>query len=781
MTEKTSKAFATVAGPCLGYAGTAASLSARALCCISHLRATLIGAEPSAQHRLNKTGMVLLHATSCRIAPKCLAIACLLVFSLASSLLFILTVEYPPSTLVDPDFEHAALHDAAPGWRRFAPDPAPVLVRPAPRTTLQTLTQTLLPPACADLWIARGELCAALLARGPDDGADTLRLSVVHTWVNGSDAPLRRARGVAHMEGSTNAGTAQRHFTAHDELLYSLRSVMAALPAAAVAGLHVVSTDLPLPDGTRAGQVPTWLAPQDGCAPRLEMHHHWDLFKMRTNGTGDEEEARAWRERALPSFNSMAIETQLVSLAPRLSQTIIYLTHPSQLNDDFFLARPLSLTDFASPLFGPVFRLQSSLLVASAVPARAPDAEGEWPSLKYANQLLDARFGVRRRPYVAHFAKAYDKGILSELAQVWPVELTEGAGVRFRGGAVPGLAFLVTHFVVERHREALLWAFLVARHSPSPSRHYTPAERHAILAELGYTPSTPPSTHPTLLAPKPARAPLPPHAALALAHFDAPQATEYTFTSQGGYAYARLEGRVRWEGGAPVWVAAPTRWAPERNWPQFADVPEHEAGAGAGEGKGEWEEKGKEEGEGEIECALDIRECFGPGWVDDGEAAGVDAVFRRVAFEEPRCGDCVVTLLLGRSGPRGLGAFLPDAGAGGGDGEGEVEVLSRAKSWEEAEYAVDGDRSRARAVSLLTRYSYVLGDSPAELITYTSARHLRARMRRLMPAVGRREKAFLVLNDDTGERVGAREVQAIDGVLRQHMHGLWPEPVGGFV
>ncbi|KAF7966442.1 hypothetical protein HWV62_38384 [Athelia sp. TMB] len=740
--------------------------------------------------------MVLLHATSCRIAPKCLAIACLLVFSLASSLLFILTVEYPPTTLVDPDFEHAALHDAAPGWRRFAPDPAPVLVRPAPRTTLQTLTQTLLTPACADLWIARGELCAALLARGPDDGADTLKLSVVHTWVNGSDAPLRRARGVAHMEGSTNAGTAQRHFTAHDELLYSLRSVMAALPAAAVAGLHVVSTDLPLPDGTRAGQVPTWLAPQDGCVPRLEMHHHWDLFKMRTNGTGDEDEARAWRERVLPSFNSMAIETQLVSLAPRLSQTIIYL------NDDFFLARPLSRTDFASPLFGPVFRLQSSLLVASGTPARAPDAEGEWPSLKYANQLLDARFGVRRRPYVAHFAKAYDKGVLAELAEVWPVELTEGAGVRFRGGAVPGLAFLATHFVVERHREALLWAFLVARHSRSSAPHYTPAERHAILAELGLAPSTPPATQPTLLAPKPARAPLPPHAALTLAHFDAPSATEYTFTSQGGYAYARLEGRVRWEAGAPVWVAAPTRWAPERNWPKFADVSEHGAGAGAGvKEREEKEEKEKgEEGEGEIECALDIRECFGPGWVDDGEAAGVDAVFRRVAFEEPRCGDCMVTLLLGRSGVRGLGAFLPDARAGGGEGEGEGggEVLSRAKRWEEAEYAADGERSRARAVSLLTRYSYVLGahflpptrllvmssantmcpgDSPAELITYTSARHLRARMRRLMPAVGRREKAFLVLNDDTGERVGAREVQAIDGVLRQHMHGQWPEPV----
>ena len=285
----------------------------------------------------------------------------------------------------------------------------------------------------------------------------------------------------------------------------------------------------------------------------------------------------------------------------------------------------------------------------------------------------------------------------------------QGASLRFRGGPVAGLAFLATHFVVERHREALLWAFLIARHHLSSSLFYTHKERAAILAELGYAPSTT-STHPTLLAPRPQRAPLlAPHAALAAAHFDVPNATEYTFTSQGGYAYARLEGSVRWEAGAPVWVAAPTRWAPDRNWPKFADVPEH--------GAGEREEE--KQGEGEIECALDILECFGPGFLGDGgEALGIDEVFRRVAFEEPRCGDCVITLLLGRSGARGLGAFLPDARAGEGGGGGEV--LSRAKSWEDAEYAAEDDKSRARAVSLLTRYSYVLGAPFPHLLPFQS-------------------------------------------------------------
>lgn len=62
-------------------------------------------------------------------------------------------------------------------------------------------------------------------------------------------------------------------------------------------------------------------------------------------------------------------------------------------------------------------------MVAST--AGALDKEGEWPSLHYANQLLDERFGARRRPYVQHFVKAYEKEILAELAQIWPEELTE--------------------------------------------------------------------------------------------------------------------------------------------------------------------------------------------------------------------------------------------------------------------------------------------------------------------------------------------------------------------
>jgi hypothetical protein len=53
------------------------------------------------------------------------------------------------------------------------------------------------------------------------------------------------------------------------------------------------------------------------------------------------------------------------------------------------------------------------------------DPDGEWPSLEYANWLLDQRFGARKRPYMAHFVKTYSTPLLQEVANIWGNELTE--------------------------------------------------------------------------------------------------------------------------------------------------------------------------------------------------------------------------------------------------------------------------------------------------------------------------------------------------------------------
>lgn len=252
-----------------------------------------------------------------------------------------------------------------------------------------------------------------------------------------------------------------------------------------------------------------------------------------------------------------------------------------------------------------------------------------------------------------------------------------------------------------------------------------------------------------------------------------PAATTYGFTShEGAYAYAWLDGHVRREdGGEVVWVKTSDKKAPEKNWPNYRP----------------------KEGEGEgLECALDILDCFGDEFVvvKDGLDVGVEEVFKRVAFEKPRCGDCIIANLLAQSGTRGFEAFLPNVSSSEGE-----ESLSMAKTWKDAQYDTAG--GRRRAVSLLQRYSYAIGtppssqtsspttdfpigDSPAELITFTNSRTLRRRLTSLVTTITRNGNdgpAFLVLNDDTPDRTPAYEVTVIDGIMKVMLGKLWPDKV----
>jgi hypothetical protein len=99
-----------------------------------------------------------------------------------------------------------------------------------------------------------------------------------------------------------------------------------------IADLHLITGDLPLRDNDsaidlkRMGQKPTWLDLRKICPTKLNLHHHWDLFKMRMQGV-TELEASNWRDRILPTFNSIGIETQLVTLAPELTDTFIYVRY----------------------------------------------------------------------------------------------------------------------------------------------------------------------------------------------------------------------------------------------------------------------------------------------------------------------------------------------------------------------------------------------------------------------------------------------------------------------
>jgi hypothetical protein len=90
-------------------------------------------------------------------------------------------------------------------------------------------------------------------------------------------------------------------------------------------------------------------------------------------------------------------------------------------NDDLFITntQKINLLDFASPLTGPVLRLQNDLRVEGS-DAAGSDPEGEWKGMIYSNHLLNERFGKRQRPYLAHVLKSVSIPIMQESAVSLP-------------------------------------------------------------------------------------------------------------------------------------------------------------------------------------------------------------------------------------------------------------------------------------------------------------------------------------------------------------------------
>ncbi|KAF8934649.1 Xanthine phosphoribosyltransferase 1 [Haplosporangium bisporale] len=165
--------------------------------------------------------------------------------------------------------------------------------------------------------------------RGLDPGYDEahsteqLRLDVVYTWVNGSDADLQSLRHehqskspLFHLSAAGDAKTIEsvtvKRFRDMDELRYSVRSI-AQYASSTYRHIHVLSTE------SRPGvaQTPYWLktSPSGSTEGELRVVPHRAMF-------GDSAD--------LPSFNSLAIESQMRNI-PGLSD-VIYQQWPLDVN-----------------------------------------------------------------------------------------------------------------------------------------------------------------------------------------------------------------------------------------------------------------------------------------------------------------------------------------------------------------------------------------------------------------------------------------------------------------
>ncbi|PCH40334.1 hypothetical protein WOLCODRAFT_98719 [Wolfiporia cocos MD-104 SS10] len=550
---------------------------------------------------------------------------------------------------------------------------SPLPIAPATKSTLRPVND--LPAECLEAHFALGELCYI---------RNTNPIDVLWTWVNGSDVLLEEAKQVAQNDYDpedpyrpVRSLTQARLYREHDELRHSMRSVLANFRAY-TARFHLLTADFPIPtvyaekhnitspERWRLGQVPQWLDLQKETNTggwrsgnvELTVLHHAEIFRP-YNGT---------------NFNSLAIESQL-SHVDDISEYFIYM------NDDLFMMNPMSPVSFYTPAYGIVLNLQSNLLVR---PQRLTGRnQGEWRSLGESNYLLSTRFGARHRPYVAHEAKTASRALLHEMAEMWPDSFARTATHRFReteeGDGDVNAMFMHSHFVVERAREALLWAWVVARIGQEDDA-WSEAEAQRAWEEIGGV-----WGENDLLVKSGYRDTLDKdkvQQTLKASGYKAQSLTTYVFSSLDGYPYAGLG----------------ITGQPE--WPSFTT----------------------DKDEGRLpRCRVTFNECFVvESW--EGDSNRASEVFKNIAFRKSKCGDCIIMALVQASGRLGLSAFLPDpqrilpAVFGSLAATDSVPHLPLVEDWQVGNFSLRAVIPRTHDVTarewslqLMQRYRYVIG------------------------------------------------------------------------
>ncbi|KAJ7121351.1 hypothetical protein C8R43DRAFT_1151246 [Mycena crocata] len=509
--------------------------------------------------------------------------------------------------------------------------------------------------ACLDQWVASGRWQGSCVRVPVEESA----IDLVYIWVNGSDVLHSESR--VELLESLGYSTRNARFRQHDELRYSLRSAFKNTRSWKHSVWHIVTADVPDPDefdeNQRWGLVPQWLDLDSAWAggelgePPVYLYHDSEIFHL-TSAPGHNatiEQVDKWRKSVLPTFNSMAIESQLVHLDPEIvSDNIIYL------NDDQFFVLPLPPSAFHSVLYGPVLKLVPGFMVQADTSGEAP-GEGEWRSLGWSAHILNKRFGTRGRAYIGHNARSLSLPLMHETALTFGENFALTPMSQFRGSHDTSeeyevnTIFTATHFVMERHREALLWSWVVAKWGGVADGIIYEELKGAMWLELGAEDEQDELHHNLTLRTSNSDVALNMRAAgLEQPQSDTPEQranTTYLFVSLDGY------------------------------------TPNHESRP--------------------RDTAIWRDDCIG----QNKEAAWT--VFRRLAVEKPSCGDSVIQALTDISS-HGLSIFLPPHTSSA-----PVPVPAVLPLVMPSSPPPLPENPRGFAVRLIHRYAYAIGSTPS--------------------------------------------------------------------
>lgn len=229
-------------------------------------------------------------------------------------------------------------------------------------------------------------------------------IDIVITWVDGADPELKAKR--AHYLGTAQAplhgnGINPHRWVCSDELTYCLRSIANNAPD--IRRIWIV-TD---------GQTPIFSGLPDAFREKISLVDHREIF--------------SGYEAALPTFNSLSIETFLWRI-PGLSERFIYF------NDDVFLTLRVSRADFFTAT-GPVMR--GNWVDFSHLPD-CTDSQSDAALLNSYNQIEAAELAGYRAGHMfsdAHAVHPMQRSIMADLFAEHHDKFVSNGAFRFRSTA----------------------------------------------------------------------------------------------------------------------------------------------------------------------------------------------------------------------------------------------------------------------------------------------------------------------------------------------------------
>ena len=318
---------------------------------------------------------------------------------------------------------------------------------------------------------------------------------------------------------------------------------------------------------------------------------------------------------------------------------------------------------------------------------------GEKPFLIYTSWLLNRRFGERKRKGQIHFGHSISRSVTREAINSFPRPAMQSACQRFRGETGFQLYswYVTFHYTIERHREALLWSYIMIRSDTDRNGNLGWQERQAIMADL-----------------------------------------EEGMTKEGQPGFRKRMFYNMNEALESVGLEAPK---------VNVDV--------------QWTSLDGPAAINNIECfEFNVNECLAPGFStpfsdehNKNHVFSTASIFDRVTRQHPKCGDCLIKLLLNRV-QKGLSPLLPHADTQAED--------------------------RAIAIKALWKYQYTIVDPDAFFVMITDAEQVEnVLFKRLIKRKGK--VGQLCLNDDvnTEEETAVADVRK---VMIKLLETMVPEP-----